>query len=216
MEKDMIILTVLFSVSALLIGIVIAMYYYQKKQNADTQRQLTDQDLLRLIHQQPDGYLSPHMLRDKTDLTLNQARGRLNAMMMFGILNRSANKKARYFYSLANPLQEPPDLNLSSDPFLTVEDLLQLFEHYGYRLTPQDLIMATGLPLAVVKREMKYFEKEGIVQLIFRHGAGTGVTVERNFVLQEPYRSDPERFRAKAGVLDLELQEILRQDNLIV
>lgn len=215
MEKDMIILTVLFSVSALLIGFVIAMYYYQKKQNADTQREISDQDLLRLMHNEPDQLLSPHQLRDKTDLTLNQARGRLSALMAYGLLRRSTNSKGRFFYSLGEPLVEAPDLNLSSDPFLTVEDLLKIFEHYDYRVSAQSLIMATGLPLAVIKREMKYFENQGIVQRLSRANA-SGMMVERFFVLQDPYRSDPERFRAKAGVLDLEMREILRNDNLIL
>lgn len=216
MEKDVVIISVLLGISAILIAWVIIQHYYKQRQNADTQRQISDQDLLRLLHQQPDGYLSPHMLSDQTELTLNQARSRLNALMMFGILTRSANKKARYFYSLADPLQEAPDLDLSNDPFLTVEDLLQLFECYNYRISPQNLIMATGLPLAVVKREMKHFEKEGMVQMIYRNATGTGAVAERFFVLQEPYRSNPEQFRAKAGVLDQEMREILKNDNLIV
>ena len=75
--------------------------------------------------------------------------------------------------------------------------------------------MATGLPLAVIKREMKYFEKQGTVQRLVRANT-SGMAMERFFVLQDPYRSDPDRFRAKAGVLDLELREILKNDNLIV
>lgn len=215
MEKDMIILTGLLGFMTLLIGFVITMYYYQKKQNADTQREISDQDLLRLLHNEPDQLLSPHLLRDKTELTLSQARGRLSALMMYGLLRRSSNSRGRHFYSLNEALEEAPDLGLSSDPFLTVEDLLKIFEHYHYRVTPINLIMATGLPLAVIKREMKYFEKQGIVQRLVRANAN-GMAIERFFVLQEPYRSDPERFRAKAGVLDLEMREILRNDNLIL
>lgn len=211
----MVILTALFSVCALLIGFIIAMYYYQKKQNSDTQREITDQDLLRLIHNEPDQLLSPHQLRDKAGITIHQARGRLSSLMVYGLLRRSSNSRGRHFYSLNEALEEAPDLNLSSDPFLTVEDLLKIFEHYHYRVTPINLIMATGLPLAVIKREMKYFEKQGIVQRLVRANA-SGMAMERFFVLQEPYRSDPERFRAKAGVLDLELREILLNDNLIV
>ena len=216
MDKDVVVILSVVSICLLLVGFVVALAVHQQKQNTVTQRQLTDQDLLRLLDQQPDGYLSPHMLAEQSGLTLQQARTRLGALMQFGVLNRSANKRGRFFYSLGVPLAEPPDLELSPDPFLTVEDLLTLFEHYGYRLTPQNLIMATGLPLSVVKREMKHFEKEGIVQMIYRHNAGTATTIERQFVLQEPYRSDPAKFRARAGKLDLELREILLNDNLIV
>lgn len=215
MDKDAIILTVLGLTSVALIVFIIVWYYHQQKQNADTQRQISDQDLLRLIDQEPDQFLSPHQLADKTDMSLNQARSRLSALMMYGLLNRSHNKSARYFYSLIQPLQEAPDFKLSPDPFLTVEDLLTIFEHYNYRLTPQNLIMATGLPLAVIKREMKHFEKEGIVQRLQRANQ-SGMMMEKFFVLQDPYRGDPERFRARAGVLDLEIREILRNDNLIL
>ena len=211
----MIIITTLLSVGVLLIGIVIALVQYQKKQNADTQREITDQNLLRLIHREPDQLLSPHQLRDKTGLTLNQARNRLSALMYYGLLRRSTNSRGRLFYSLNEALEETPDLTLSPEPFLTVEDLLKIFAHYEYRVSPQNLIMATGLPLAVIKREMKYFEKQGIVQRLSR-SSPSGMMVERFFVLQEPYRSDPERFRAKAGVLDLEMREILKNDNLIL
>lgn len=215
MEKDVIIIIGLFVFSAVLILFVIASYYYQQKQNADTQRQISDQDLLRLIDREPDQFMSPHLLTERTELTLNQSRARLSALMSYGILNRSGNKKGRHFYALNETLLEAPDLSLSPDPFLTVEDLLAIFKRYHYRVTPQNLIMATGLPLAVVKREMKHFEKEGIVQRLQRANQ-SGMMMERFFVLQEPYRSDPEQFRARAGVLDLEIKEILRNDNLIL
>lgn len=215
MNSDLIIILSIFAFSALLIGFVFIAVAYQNKQNEDTQRSVSDQDLLRLIANQPDQLLSPHQLAGQTGLTLPQARGRLSALTMYGILNRSHNKKARYFYGLNEPLQESPELGLSPEPFLTVEDLLSIFAHYDYRVTPQNLIMATGLPLAVIKREMKHFEKEGIVQRLQR-AAQSGMVMERFFVLQEPYRSDPSRFRARAGELDLELREILLNDNLIV
>lgn len=215
MEKDVIIIISLFAFSAVLILFVIASYYYQQKQNADTQRQISDQDLLRLIDREPDQFMSPHLLEERTELTLNQARARLAALMSYGILSRSGNRKGRYYYSLNETLEEAPDLQLSPDPFLTVEDLLSIFAHYNYRVTPQNLIMATGLPLAVVKREMKHFENEGIVQRLQRANQ-SGMMMERFFVLQEPYRSDPEKFRARASVMDLELREILKNDNLIL
>jgi len=77
------------------------------------------------------------------------------------------------------------------------------------------MIMATGLPLDVLKRELKYFEKQKTVQKLKRADA-QGMITKRFFVLQDPYRSDPEHFRARAGQLDLELKEILVNENLIV
>ncbi len=188
---------------------------YSKKTNRKTQRHLSDRDLLRMLRDEPDQLLSPHQLRDKTEMTLNESRTRLSALMSYGILQRSSNSKGRHFYGTREPVNEPPELALSPDPFLTVEDLLQIFEAYDYKVTAQQMIMATGLPLDVLKRELKYFEDQKIVQKLKRTDA-QGMTTKRFFVLQDPYRSDPERFRSQADKLDLEMREILLNDNLIV
>ncbi len=215
MSEDAIAGFVVISIMISLLVFGLALWRYQKKTNAETQRDISDRDLLRLIAAQPDQLLSPHQMRDKTGMTLNQCRTRLSALFSYGILNKSSNSRGRSFFGFYVPLIERESLDLSDDPFLTVEDLLQIFEAYDYRVTPQDLIMATGLPLSVIKREMKHFEKEGILQRLSTMQQ-QGMTMMRFFVLQEPYRSDPEQFRRRAGVMDLEMREILRNDNLIV
>ena len=215
MKEDEIAIAVVMALSIFLIAFGIFAYIRQQKTQRETQRIIADRDLLRLVANEPDQLISPHQLRDKTDLSLNEARTRLNGLMMFGVFNRSANRRGRYFYSLKEPLQEDPKLELSSDPFLTVEDLLDIFAHYEYRVTPQQLIMATGLPMNVIKREMKYFENQKIVQRLQRADSN-GATIKKFFVLQDPYRADPDRFRAKASQLDLEMKEILMNDNLLV
>jgi len=215
MNKDEIVLAVCIALMIFLTAFGVFMQIRQQKTNRETQRIISDQDLLRLINDEPDQLISPHQLRDKTELTINEARTRLNSLMMFGVLNRSTNRSGRHFFSLQEPLAENPNLTLSSDPFLTVEDLLDIFSHYNYRVTPQQLIMATGLPMNIIKREMKYFENQKIVQRLQRADANGGI-IRRFYVLQDPYRSDPERFRAKASQLDLEMKEILRNDNLLV
>lgn len=214
MSTEMIIV-MLIGFCVALIAFSLGLYRRQQKGNQQTQREISDRDLLRLMDKQPDKLLSPHQLRDQTDLSLGKARNRLSSLFMYGILNRSSNSKGRHFYGFKRPLEEEPDLPLSSDPFLTVEDLLQIFEAHEHRVTAQELIMATGLPLAVIKREMKYFEKQGIVQKLQRADA-MGTMTSRFFILQEPYRSNPDLFREKAGVLDLEMKELLRNDNLLV
>jgi len=97
--------------------------------------------------------------------------------MTYGTLNRSIGGN-RYFYGLKEPLVEDKNLTLSPDPFLTVEDLLIIFEAHDYRVSAQELIMAAGLPLSVIKREMKHFEKEGIVQSM-RGYAPSGFVISR-------------------------------------
>lgn len=187
----------------------------EAKSVSDTQRHLTDVALLELIDRQPDGLLSPHQLRDATPLTLTQARSRLSALYSFGILNRSYSNKARHYYGLREPLAGRPELTFSNEPFLTTEDLLAIFRHYDYRPTAQQLILATGLPLGVVKREMKYFEKEKVVQKLSRMD-GAGVVSTVFYILLEPYRSDPGLMSGEAERLDLEMRALLRAENLIV
>lgn len=92
---------------------------------------------------------------------------------------------------------------------------LNIFEAHHYRVYAQELIMATGLSLGMIKQEMKYFQTEGIVQSM-RGMAPQGIVINRFYILQEPYRSNPERFRARSGQLDLELKEMLLNKNLIV
>jgi len=215
MDKDTIILLCTFGIGALLILFVVWAYFMQQKTNRKTQRHLSDKDLLLMLHNEPDQLLSPHQLADKTELSLSEARGRLNSLFSYGILQRSYNSRGRHFFGTRQPVGEVPELTLSSDPFLTVEDLLQIFAAYDYKVTAQEMIIATGLPLAVLKRELKYFEEQKIVQKLQRTDSN-GTVMKRFYVLQDPYRSDPDRFRAKASVLDLEMREILLNDNLIV
>lgn len=215
MDKEAIIISCLFGISALLILFVLWTHFYGQKSNRQTQRQLSDKDLLLMLHNEPDQLLSPHQLVEKTGLTLTEARTRLNALYSYGILQRSYNSRGRHFFSTRDPIEKTPEFTLSNDPFLTVEDLLQIFAAYDYKVTAQQMILATGLPLAVLKRELKYFEDQKIIQKLQRTDSN-GMVMKRFYVLQDPYRSDPDRFRDQADKLDLEMREILLNDNLIV
>ena len=198
---------------------LMALLYWAPKLMTDTsttQRAITDGGLIKLFADQPDGLLSPHRLSDLTDLTLSQARQRLNAFYAIGILKKSHNQKARSFFSLREPYSEPPAVAFSPDPFLTMEDLMKVFRAHDGQITVQEMILATRLPLRVLIREMKHFEKQGIVeQLSTTHGSNGG-TMVKFYVLQDPYRSDPTAFEARAGTVNMELKELLTNEQLIV
>lgn len=181
-----------------------------------TQREISDADLVKLIHDQPDGLLSPHRLAKQTKLKLGQARKRLNAFYLAGVLRRSYNKRGRYYYGLREAYREPPTVAFSPDPFLTVDDLVQLFAAYEGKLTIQEMVVATRLPLPVLLRELKHFEKEKVVEELKSSFGTYGSTMSKFYVLQEPYRSDPAAFRERAGAMDLKLKELLTNDNLLV
>ena len=212
------VLITVISVILLSVALVAVIYWAQNrmKDTSATQRAITDGELIKLFADQPDGLLSPHRLADLTDLSRSQARHRLNAFYAVGILKKSHNQKARSFFSLRDPYVEPPEVAFSPDPFLTMEDLMKLFRAHDGQLTVQQMLLATRLPLKVLRREMKHFEKEGIVeQLSTTHGSYGG-TMAKFYVLQDPYRSDPTAFEARAGALDLELKELLTNEQLIV
>ncbi|NJC26304.1 hypothetical protein [Neolewinella antarctica] len=210
------IIAILFCVVPLL---YLLFYVIRSQQVAnETQRDVSDADLIKLIHDQPDQLLSPHQLASFTGITVNQARHRLTAFNTAGMLTMSYNKRGRYFYALKQAYRDPAQVSFSPDPFLTVEDLLQLFAANDNRANIQDIILATRLPLQILKRELKHFEKEGFIQQLTASSTQEleGGKMAKFYVLQEPYRSEPHRFRERAGTLDLELKQLLKKENLIV
>ena len=206
-------LAILAGVVLLVAFILYAMNYRQAK--TETQQALSDRELLQRMSREPDGFLTPEGLSQTTQLTKTEARMRLQYLAFAGILDGAHNKRMKMHYSLRHPLIERGVPELSPDPFLTVEDLLHIFALYDYRPRDQDLIMSTGLPLALIRREMKYFAAEGIVDLLYA-SEGYGKQTQHIYVLQEPYRSNPDQFRERASADDLKLRTILRNDNFIV
>lgn len=193
---------------------IIALVSQQKKTKRETQRTITDQALLRLIANQPDGLLSKQMLVDETGMTKTEASIRLTALHTASIVKASYTSSFKYYYELRKPLIEREVPPLSPEPFLTVNDILNLFQAYEYKLDFQDLIVATGLPLDVIKREMKYFEKEKVVRSLYTTNSSGTMTIRR-FFLAEPYRSNPTAFLNREKELNAKVKEILREDLLI-
>lgn len=198
-----------------LVIFAIVVHKYQTKQRSETQRHLSDRDLLLRLSKEPDGYLTPESLSKTTQLSKGEARTRLSALHIAGILDQAYNSRMVLYFSLRHPLEESTLADLSTDPFLTVEDLLTVFAACNYRPSDRDLIMATGFPLAIIHREMSYFAEEGVVDRLHQTEE-SGKQSQRTYVLKEPYRSQPEQFRLRAETDDLALRTILRNDNFIV
>lgn len=214
MSKDQIIITVLSSLAAILI--VWAMWYTQrsKKQVHDTQRKITDRDLLGLFEQQPGGLLSSAMITEKSGLTKTETTSRLTPLVHWGMLRAGMNPTGTsYFYELTAPLEEYTGPDLSDEPFLTIRDLQHIFEAYDHKVSPQDLLMATGLPWNVIQREIKYFRKEKVLEYT---NIARPDDSPIQFVLLEPYNK-PETLDLKdAERLDQRVKEVLYDENLLV
>jgi len=175
------------------------------------QHLITDKELLETIARQPGGIASVKQLTEITPLTKKRLRFRLLYFQGQGVVKQSHDTGMKAYYSLATPLDERPAPQLSDKPFLTVEDILTLFKRHDHQLTLQKICMDTGLPIVVIKREMKYFTKEKIVKMLYTYNEN-GTTTSRTYILQEPYRSDPDIFLERQEEIDFELEELLEED----
>ncbi|MEM9528236.1 MAG: hypothetical protein AAGA31_16605 [Bacteroidota bacterium] len=211
MEPGQIVLLSLLAFLVLLVAFIFAYQARGSKRVKDTQRLLTDKALLQLLDEHPGGLLSVHEVAERTPLSVGEARSRLYYLATQSVLRMGAGGN-RHYYELYAPYEEPSfELSLSEDPFLTLEDLQQIFKAYDHRVSPGDLIIATGLPWKVLAREMTYFQKKGVIQKVRIARPGDSLM---QYVLKEPYLSQP--MEAEAEAINLELKEILRNDNLLV
>lgn len=205
---------ILASLLLMLVATLATVVFVMKRRKnivKNTQRILTDKALMQVFNEHPGGLLSPHQVAEKTDLSLQQARSRLMYLALQNVL-RTGIGSNRHYYELYAPWESPAfELSLSPDPFLTIADLQQIFKAYDYRVSPGDLIIATGLPWKVLSREMAHFQKKGVIQKVRIARPGDSI---KQYVLQEPYLSQPTGEEAEA--INLELKEILRNEDLLL
>lgn len=182
--------------------------------NADTQRIITDIALLRLFEQQPGGLLSASMVAEKTDLTKAEASYRLQNLSTGGLLRAGMNHNGLMrYYELAAPLEEVAGIVLSDEPFLTLEDLQQIFIAYDYRVSPHDLMVTTGLPWQMLSLEMQHFRKAGIIEVanIARPGDSS-----KQYILVEAYHPSGKLDLESRNRINAEVKQALYDENLLV
>lgn len=210
MTGKMIAVLVLVLSLLIMIGIVALIIYAVRKQSKDnylTQGLLTDQELIRLIAEQPDGIMTADRLVELSDLTKKQAKSRLAYLQMQGMFVVHHGSWMKGHYALKEPLVEEQIEGISKEPFLTVEDMLLLFKHHDYKLTYQKICMSTGLPVSVIKEELGYFIKEKIISKVQKTDS-MGMHSTFMFLLEEPYRSNTNKFLEREKEMNLELEKI--------
>jgi hypothetical protein len=154
------------------------------------------------------------MITDKTGLTKAETTSRLTPLVHWGILRAGMNPTGtNYFYELTAPLEAYTGPELSTEPFLTIRDLQHIFEAYDHRVSPQDLLMATGLPWNVIAREIKYFRKEKVLDYV---NIARPNDSPFQFVLLEPYNNPETMDLKEAERLNREMKEVLYDENLLV
>jgi len=213
MSKDQILITV---VVVLLLLTTIWGVWYQTNYNKavrDTQRIITDLDLLRLFEKQPGGLLSADMIAERTDLSKSEVNARLSSLHTGGLLRAGMNPTGtKYFYELRTELEEVPGLKLSGSAFLTIEDLQQIFIAYDYKVSPHDLMVTTGLPWKVLSREMQYFRKEGMVEVVLIDRPGDAA---KQYVLLEAYHAEKLDLN-QAEAINEKVKKVLFDEQLLV
>lgn len=202
-----IILSVLFLLPVL--TILFSIIYIRKSNRAvrDSQSDLSDKALIEFINNQPDKIVNSQLLSDETELTKFEAGRRLRHLLSNGILNTlSTSFGMKIYYTLSRPIERPYDLELTDDAFMTIEDLMLIFKHNEYQVTLQEVCLSTGLPIKIIKEEMKYFEKEKVIKCLLKSING-GFSHQRVYFLCEPYRSNPDQYM-KLKDINFELKEI--------
>lgn len=214
MSKDQIILTVLVALAVVLTAWAILYTQQQKKVERDTQRVITDLELLRLFEQHPGGLLSSEMIAEQTGLTKSEAGTRLTSLATGGLLRSGMTPNGmKAYFELSADLEEVDGIKLSGLPFLTIEDLQQLFIAYDYKVSPHDLIVSTGLPWKVIAREMQHFRKEGVIELVHIDRPGDSA---RQYILQEAYHQPEALDLASRERINSEVRQVLYDEQLLV
>ncbi len=204
---------ILFILFFIVFPVVFLLFYYgiRNKRIDKTQREISDRDFLKIFDEHPGGVLDTDEIIQKSGLTKKQVRSRLSYFAEQLILRRGSNGLA-YYYELYAPYEDVGQLELSPEPFLTIADLRTIFHAYDYRVSPADLIIATGLPWRLLNREMKHFKKKGVIDILRIARPGDSY---KQFVLKEPYL-DPPASPEEDSAMNLELKEILLNEELIV
>ena len=206
MTLAVIILVVTFSIIAFLITFIVRKH---RKSMNRSETYLSDRDLLILINAEPDRIISAAVLAKKSRLTLGQARTRLHRFMHASVVHQMTSG-FKYFYELKTPIVKEHLIDLSDSPFISIEDLMTLFEHFGYKMTLQDICMATGLPFKVIKEEMKYFQKKGVVHEMTQHTA-MGMIAKKFYTLQDGYKGGQADRKDRDREINLDLEQIYRK-----
>jgi hypothetical protein len=199
----------------LLIGIAIIYTKNYRGAIKDSQVVISDKDLIIFINSQPDKIVDRKLLMNEFGLSKFEAGGRLNHFFTNGLLQVMTSRSGlKRYYTLSRAIEKSFDLELTEDPFITVEDLLLIFKNYDYQVTLQEVCLSSGLPIKVILEEMKYFEKEKVIKclLLRQHG---GFSYQKVYTLCEPYRSNPDQFMNLQEEANLELKEIVKKINKV-
>ncbi len=204
MKLGVIVLLAVIVISLFILGIILFNYY---KKIRNTQSLYSDREILESILGAPDQMITAKELAKKSPLSKMEAKIRLDHLVNNHVIGVAYDKRWRRYYTLLKPVKIPEGICLSQDPFMTLYDMINIFKFYDYKVRFQDFIFATGLPLNVLKKELAYFEKEGIVKKMYLYSQ-VGSVDEAFYVLNEPYRTNPDAFIDKDEEFNFELKDI--------
>lgn len=203
----------LFAILSIIV-LVILLFFYEKATSIKTPKQesihLSDRDLLLMLNSESDRILSPKNLADKTELTLFQADSKLKNLHRLGLAKKMVSG-VQFFYELKKPIVEADLVEMSDYPFISIEDLLALFNRHQGKMDIQDICVASGLPFQIIEREMKYFEQKGIIHKLSEMRL-EGKTAKSFYTLQSTYKNIEAHDHLTLKEINLDLIEIYEKE----
>ena len=187
--------------AVIVIGVLISMFVLimmsilvSNRTYKTTQGMISDRDILLMILNEPDNFITVDKLARISPLSKSEARSRLRSLKYAGVLTALSNNKLKQYYKLREEIQSTSTIQLDDTPYLSTEDILRIFKHYDFNVSLAKICFATNLPIKEIKREMTYYVKEGVVEMVYEM---IGHVKEISYLLKEPYRSTPDLFLEK-------------------
>lgn len=166
MSSESIVAIIAISVLLLLIGFAIkySVDYYNKIYPSEYE--VTDRDLMLAIRQEVDHIITTEALSAKLGITNKELKTRMNRLLYAGVIKKIYDSRMKALWTLKENLSSVKPINLSQPNRLSLMDIEKIFHEYGYKVTMSDLLMATGLPFVVLRKELKRLIKEGYIRKI--------------------------------------------------
>lgn len=205
-------LSICFAVIIFSISFLIFYIHKQNKIVEETQSKITDKELIEIINNTTGKIVTVQQLSRKLQMKKTDLSHRLRYLASKKVLKILRNTMGtKVYYGLSKPIEKDyTTLRLSNEPFMTLDDLIKIFEFYDYNVSLMDICLVTGLPVKIIIREMKYFQKKGIINQIVQSMDPYGASMKSIYILSEDYANSSFTSLDESQT-NLELKEVYRK-----
>jgi DNA-binding IscR family transcriptional regulator len=190
-----------------LVSLFLIVYLNNLRNSGAKSHWISDQEILKMIYNKPDRFLSVKDLAIETQMSNSMARRRLAYLSMHGAIKSYFTDLGTSSYSLKTADQ---NLIFTESPIqkLSFQLMLDLFVKNQYKLSVAKIIAGTGLNLKEVKKAISEFKRDKVVYTMQDYSGNKVI------LLREPYKGNLAALNtpiAQQNRLDLDqLAEIIR------